>query len=66
MRLIRSLRARAADEGGFTMALVMISLMVIISASAAAVAATQGDVRGGGDALSWSGCSPRRCSLPDV
>lgn len=49
MRLIRFLRARAADEGGFTMALVMISLMVIISASAAAVAATQGDVRGGGD-----------------
>ncbi|MBJ7329047.1 MAG: hypothetical protein JHC95_04060 [Solirubrobacteraceae bacterium] len=47
--LIDALRARAKSEGGFTMVLVMLSLVVILSASAAAVSATSGDVKSGGD-----------------
>lgn len=46
--LIRTLRARVADERGFTMPIVMISLIVIIAASTAAVAATQTDIRPSG------------------
>lgn len=49
MRWMRRLRARVAHEAGFTMAIMMISMSIIIAASAAAVAATQGDIRGGGD-----------------
>ncbi len=49
MQLIRRLVHRTRGEDGFTMFAVMVAMTVIITASAATVAATTGDLRAGGD-----------------